>query len=103
MPLAYNESGVTSSLGIENGSFLRLNTVTLGYSFSKALLHRIGLNSLRVYGSVYNLVTITGYSGLDPEVNTNTAQGHAVYPTTGLDWGTYPRARSFVFGLNLNF
>lgn len=103
LPLAYNESGVTSSLGIENGSFLRLNTVTLGYSFSKALLHKIGLNSLRVYGSVYNLLTITGYSGLDPEVNTNTAQGHAVYPTTGLDWGTYPRARSFVFGLNLNF
>lgn len=103
LPLAYNESGVTSSLGIESGSFLRLNTVTLGYSFSKELLHKIGLNSLRVYASVYNLLTITGYSGLDPEVNANTAQGHAVYPTTGLDWGSYPRARSFVFGLNLNF
>lgn len=103
LPLAYNESGVSSSLGIEDGSFLRLNTVTLGYSLSKDFLHRIGLNSLRVYASVYNLLTITGYSGLDPEVNTNTAQGHAVYPTTGMDWGAYPRARSFVFGLNLNF
>ena len=103
LPLAYNENGVTSSLGIEDGSYLRLNTLTLGYTLPKQLIRKAGINNLRLYGSIYNLFTITGYSGLDPEVNANTATNHAVYPTTGLDWGTYPRARSFVIGLNLNF
>lgn len=103
LPLAYNENGVTSSLGIEDGSYLRLNTLTLGYTFPKQLIKKVGISHLRIYGTVYNLLTITGYSGLDPEVNANTAQNKAVYPTTGLDWGSYPRARSFVVGLNLNF
>ncbi|RXK86080.1 TonB-dependent receptor [Filimonas effusa] len=103
LPLAYNENGVTSSLGIEDGSYLRLNTLTMGYSVPKAILKKAGLYNLRIYGSVYNLFTITKYSGLDPEVNTNTSQNHAVYPTLGLDWNAYPRPRSFVVGLNLNF
>lgn len=103
MPLCYNEMGVVSSLGIEDGSYLRLNTLTLGYTLPKSVLNKIGLSNLRVYGTVYNLFTITGYDGLDPEVNANANANKAVYPTTGLDWGTYPRARSFVVGLNLNF
>jgi TonB-linked outer membrane protein, SusC/RagA family len=103
LPLALNENGVTSSLGIEDGSFLRLNTLVLGYTLPNQLTRKAGINNLRVYGSIYNLFTITGYSGLDPEVNANTSANHAVYPTTGLDWGTYPRARSFVVGVNLNF
>lgn len=102
LPLAYNEGGVTSTLGIESGSYLRLNTLTIGYTLPKNLMSKVGISSLRVYGSIYNVFTITGYSGLDPEVNSNTAQNHSVYPTTGLDWGTYPRARSFVFGVNLS-
>lgn len=103
LPLAYNETGVVSSLGIEDGSYLRLNTLTIGYSLPKLLIKKIGINSLRVYGTIYNLATITGYSGLDPEVSANSNLNQAVYPTPGLDWGTYPRARSFVLGLNLNF
>jgi len=103
LPLAYNESGVSSSLGIEDGSYLRLNNLTLGYTLPSKVVNRIGLSSLRVHGSISNLLTITGYSGLDPEVNTNTAQNNALYPTSGLDWGTYPRARSFVFGINVGF
>lgn len=103
LPLSYNETGIVSTLGIEDGSYLRLNTLTLGYTLPQKLLKRIGIENLRVYGSVYNLLTITGYSGLDPEVNANSALNKAVYPTTGLDWGTYPRARSFVFGVNLKF
>lgn len=67
------------------------------------VLKKIGLDKLRIYGSVYNLFTITGYSGLDPEVSANSSQNNARYPTTGLDWGSYPRARSFVVGLNLAF
>jgi hypothetical protein len=45
----------------------------------------------------------TKYPGLDPDVNTNTGQGGAQYPTTGLDWGSYPRSRSFTLGLNVEF
>lgn len=103
LPLCYNEQGVVSTLGIEDGSFLRLNTMTLGYTLPKQWLNKAGVSNLRIYGTVYNLLTITGYSGLDPEVSANANLNHAVYPTPGLDWGTYPRARSFVVGVNLSF
>lgn len=103
LPLAYNEVGVTSTLGIESGSYLRLNTLNLGYSLPKSILSKVGMSSLRIYGSVYNLFTLTKYTGLDPEVNTDPAHNNATYPTTGLDFGTYPRPRSYVVGLNLNF
>lgn len=103
LPLCYNEQGVVSTLGIEDGSYLRLNTMTLGYTLPKHWLNKVGISNLRVYGTVYNLFTITGYSGLDPEVSANANLNHAVYPTPGLDWGTYPRARSFVVGVNLSF
>jgi hypothetical protein len=102
LPLAYSETGIASSLGIESGSFLRLNTVTLGYTFPKRMLSKIGITGLRIFGSVYNVFTITGYSGLDPEVGVNDNANNSTYPTTGLDFGAYPRARSFVMGLNLN-
>ena len=103
MPLGYNETGIVSTLGIEDGSYLRLGTLTLGYTFPKNLISKAGISNLRIYGSIYNVFTITGYSGLDPEVNSNSNLNHAVYPTPGLDWGTYPRARSFVVGVNLSF
>ncbi|HEY4327504.1 MAG TPA: TonB-dependent receptor [Mucilaginibacter sp.] len=102
LPLAYSETGITSTLGIENGSFLRLNTATLGYTFHKRILSKIGISSLRIYGSVYNVFTITGYSGLDPEVSVNNNANSSTYPTPGFDFGAYPRARSFVMGINLN-
>ena len=100
-PLCYNENGMISTLGIEDGSYLRLNTATLGYSLPSNVCQKIGMNSLRIYGTVYNLFTLTKYSGLDPEVNTG--EGRATYPTPGLDWGAYPRARSFVIGVNVSF
>lgn len=103
LPLSYSETGVTSTLGIENGSFLRLNTLTLGYTLPKSLLSKAHLGGLRVYGSIYNVLTITKYSGLDPEVGTNDSANSSIYPTTGFDYGAYPRARSFVMGVNLNF
>ena len=102
LPLPYSQNGITSTLGIEDGSYLRLNTLTVGYTFPKKWMQKAGINNLRLYGSIYNVFTITSYSGLDPEVNSNTAANKAFYPTVGLDWGTYPRARSFVIGLNLN-
>lgn len=103
LPLAYSETGIASTLGIEKGSFLRLNTATLGYTVPRTILSKIGISSIRIYGSVYNLFTITKYSGLDPEVSVNDNANSSTYPTTGLDFGAYPRPRSFVFGVNLNF
>ncbi|PRY52662.1 TonB-linked SusC/RagA family outer membrane protein [Arcticibacter pallidicorallinus] len=103
LPLAYSEGGPTSTLGIEDGSFLRLNTLTLGYRLPKSLLSSIKLSNLYLYGSVYNLLTLTGYSGLDPEVSSNEGFNNQQYPTVGMDFGSYPRARSFVFGMNVNF
>lgn len=84
---------------VEDASFLRLNNITLGYSLPKALLNKIMVKNLRVYSSAYNLWTLTGYSGFDPEVNTKSNGGL----TPGVDWGAYPRSLSFVFGLNLTF
>lgn len=101
--LPYHEYPVCSSLGIQDGSYLRLNNVTIGYNFPKTLVNKIGINRIRLYGTIYNALTFTNYSGLDPEVNTNMSQGSAQYPTTGLDWGSYPRARSYTFGINVEF
>ena len=103
LPLCYNESGTVSTLGIEDGSYLRLGTFTVGYTLPRTLLSKVGISNLRVYGTIYNLFTITGYEGLDPEVNTNEKLNNAKYPTPGLDWGAYPRPRSFVLGVNLSF
>lgn len=101
--LPYHENPVVSTLGVQNGSFLRLNTVTIGYNLPAKMLNKAHIAKLRVFGSIYNAFTLTNYPGLDPEVNANTSQGGASYPTTGLDWGAYPRARSFTFGLNVEF
>ena len=103
LPLFYNENGIVSDFGIESGSYLRLNTLTVGYTLPKTLMSKVGISHLRVYGTIYNLLTLTGYDGLDPEVNTNDKLNNAKYPTPGLDWGSYPRPRSFVLGLNVSF
>ncbi len=102
LPLAYSENAYVSDLCIEDGSYLRLNTLTLGYTLPRQLTKRFGISSLRVYGSVYNVFTITGYDGIDPEVSTM-SDGSTGYPKPGIDWGTYPRPRSFIFGINVNF
>jgi TonB-linked SusC/RagA family outer membrane protein len=101
--LPYHENPVVSTLGIQDGSFLRLNTVTLGYSLPESLIQHLKISRLRIYGAIYNALIWTNYPGLDPEVNTNTSQGNAQYPTLGLDWGSYPRARSYTVGLNVEF
>jgi TonB-linked SusC/RagA family outer membrane protein len=103
VPSTFLQQGYVSDIGIEDGSYLRLNTVTLGYSLPKQLLGKIRASNMRIYGSIYNAFTLTGYSGLDPDVNTSQNINSSRYPTPGLDWGTYPRARQFVIGLNVIF
>jgi hypothetical protein len=100
--LPYAERSLTSTFGIEDGSFLRLNTLVLGYSLPLHTIEKFGVNRLRFYGSVYNVFTLTNYSGLDPEVNTDPNRNDN-YPTPGLDYGTYPRPRSFALGINIEF
>ncbi|WP_346316200.1 TonB-dependent receptor [Chitinophaga sp. YIM B06452] len=88
-------SGVLSSRYIEDASFLRLKTISLGYNFRKNFIK--GLESARVYISAQNLYTWTSYSGPDPEVST---KGFGLSP--GLDFSAYPIAQTIVFGLNIS-
>jgi hypothetical protein len=87
------------SWGIEDGSFLRLNTLTIGYSLPDNLLTRMKITKLRIYASAYNLWTWTNYSGYDPEVDAMRSSPL----TPGMDWCAYPRSRSFNLGLNVEF
>lgn len=84
---------------VEDGSFLRLKSVTLGYTLPKVWLDRIHVSKMRVYMSAQNLLCITGYSGYDPEVNMASANPM----TPGLDWGAYPKSRVFIFGVDIQF
>lgn len=107
--LPYPETAVASSFGVEDGSYLRLNTVTLGYTLPKSVVDRFGIDKFRVYGSIFNAFTITGYNGFDPEINVDETsnsggQGNfGGFPTPGLDLNAYPRPRTFTFGLNVEF
>lgn len=87
-----------SSRIIEDGSFLRLKTVALGYNLPEACLTRLKLKSLRLYASAQNLITWTNYSGIDPEVSVARALPAL---TPGYDYSAYPRALTLTFGLNL--
>ena len=89
---------VFSTRIIEDGSFLRLKTLTLGYTLPRKLIARVGIETLRVYFAAQNVFTIDNYSGYDPEVS---IKDSALTP--GLDFSAYPRARSFSFGVNLGF
>ncbi len=83
---------------IEDGSYLRLKTVTLGYTLPAAITRRVGINSLRFYASAQNLLTWTKYSGLDPEVST-----YDTALTPSFDWSSYPRSRTMTLGLEISF
>ena len=84
---------------VEDGSFLRLKNVTLGYTLPHKWTKKFYVSKLRVYASGQNLFCINGYSGYDPEVST--AGSNPMTP--GLDWGAYPKSRVFTFGIDLQF
>lgn len=87
-----------SSRVVEDGSFLRIKTVTLGYTFPSKWLRKMKIQSLRVYLTAENLFTFTNYSGPDPEVSTRNS-----VLTPGFDWSAYPRARSLTGGVSFSF
>lgn len=100
IPAATNSSSnrVISSRIIEDGSYLRLKNVTVGYTFPAKLVKKWKIDKARVYVAAQNLWTCTGYSGYDPEVS---VRNSALTP--GLDYSSYPRAYSISFGVSLGF
>lgn len=100
----YNPAGVSTmqltDYAVENASFLRLNTLTVGYTFPKAWIKKAFISNVRIYATGYNLLCITDYSGPDPEVDTSTKRNAM---TPGIDYASYPKSRSFVAGINVSF
>lgn len=86
-----------STRWLENGDFLRLRQLSLGYNLPDSFVKRIGINNLRVYTLVQNVYNFTKYKGLDPEVNSNIGNNIAF----GVDGRSVPPTRSFTFGLNV--
>ncbi len=90
---------------VEDGSYIRLKSLTLSYNFNKKWLQPMGIAGLSIYGTADNLITLTKYTGYDPELSwmqsdMNTTGAAA---QLGIDMGTFPQTRSFIFGLNLTF
>lgn len=100
---SHNSFGVAQALisdfAIEDGSFLRLNNLTLGYSLPKKVIAKVGLTQFRVFATGRNLHIWTKYSGYDPDVNSQTSNPL----TPGVDYSSFPKSRSYTFGLNLTF
>jgi len=84
--------GNVSDFYVEDGSYLRIKNVTLGYTIPKAIVNKIGVRNVRIYADAQNLVTFTKYSGLDPEVGIN---------QNGVDLGLYPQSRIILVGINV--
>jgi TonB-linked SusC/RagA family outer membrane protein len=92
-----NRNNVISEYFVEDGSYVRIRNVQLGYSLPTNLLKKAGIDKCRVYFSVNNLYTITGYKGFDPNI------GSFDPLSSGIDFGFYPEARTYMWGINLNF
>ncbi|MEG1658974.1 MAG: TonB-dependent receptor [Bacteroides sp.] len=99
MPRAYSEGAdVYSSLYVEDGSFLKLKTISLGYNFPSQLVKKAGMSAARIFVSAENIATITGYSGPDPEVSTRNS-----VLTPSFDYSAYPRSFNASLGVNVTF
>lgn len=98
-----DDNSQVSTRFLEDGSYLRFKTITLNYHFNSGLLNKIGLGAASVYVSAQNLITITGYKGFDPEVNTYGTNSDNTQRNTslGIDYGAYPQAKVFLAGLNI--
>ena len=100
----YNPAAVTTmqliDYAVEDASFLRLQNVTVGYTFPKKWMKSIFLESVRIYFTGYNLLCFTGYDGYDPEVDTSSKK-NPMCP--GIDYAAYPKSRTFVGGINITF
>ena len=96
-----NDNNRISDRYVEDGSYVRLKNITLGYTFPKRWIEKAGIENLRIYANIQNLLTITDYSGYDPEVGASTADSKGY--TYGIDNGRYPSPTVYSFGLNVSF
>ncbi len=95
----YMRTAIFTDWAVEDASFLRLNTLTLGYTAPEMFTSKLGVSKLRFYLTASNVFVWTNYSGSDPEVSTRRKNPL----TPGVDSSPYPRSRQMVFGMNLNF
>jgi TonB-linked SusC/RagA family outer membrane protein len=103
--LSYGDDGLVLQTGnlnsrfLENGKFLRAQNISLGYTFAPTFLQKIQLNNLRVFAQVQNAFVISNYTGLDPELSSNTTSNNS----PGVDYNTNPVPRTYTIGLNVGF
>ena len=98
---SFSNTTQVNSWYVEDGSYLRLKALNIGYTIAPAILHKAGIDRLRIYVSGSNLFTITKYTGLDPEL-----QGASLSDQTniGIDLGNYPaNQKTYIVGVNLTF
>ena len=98
-----NENSFINTRWIEDGSYLRVRDISLSYNFGDNILNKLNISSLRLYGNLKNWFTITNYSGYSPEVNRSLSGVDQVATTQGIDYGSYPQAKTFSIGLNVQF
>ncbi len=97
-----NGNNRISDLYVEKASYLKVKNIQIGYTLPDAVLSKIGASNWRFYFSVENILTITKYSGADPEIG-QISEGNPSPFDTGIDRGIYPQARIFRFGTSLSF
>lgn len=100
--LPFSEYGLCTSDFVEDASYLRMQNLSVGYTFPKKWMKPLGISNLRIYATVTNVFCLTGYSGIDPDVNTS-PDGTDGFPTPSYDYQAYPKTRSYTFGVNLSF
>jgi len=97
-PLTSSGAFYLHSWAIEDGSFLRINNITLGYTLAPKALRKLKINRLRFYTTLNNVAILTGYSGYDPEVSVSQN-----LTTPGLDYSAFPKNKTYIFGVNVIF
>ncbi len=100
---ASSNNAQISSRFLEDGSYTRLKNLQFGYVIPRKIVEQWGITSLRIYATANNLITITNYSGMDPEMTVSDNSRSAGDKANGIDWGTFPAARSYNFGVTVTF
>ena len=90
---------------LEDGSYLRLKSFTIGYNFTPSLISKLRLKAARIYVTAVNLLTFTNYTGFDPEVDhfTGVNGGANSGLLRGYDYGSYPQSKSYIIGIKISF
>jgi len=98
-----NTTVVPTSWAIEDGSFLRLQSLTIGYTLPKKIVNKLKIQNFRIYTTATNLFIITNYTGFDPEISSSVRNSAYSNLTPGIDYSSYPKSRGYTLGLNITF